>query len=74
MNPGIFFANAITVTAAATSRRVNIAMQNDLIVINPHPGERYTLAALLAACDADAAAPDDGDEWTRDDAMGEELL
>lgn len=37
-------------------------MENSRIVIDPRPGERYTLAALLAACDADAPPPDDGDD------------
>lgn len=53
---------------------VGVAMENGRIVIDPRPGKRYTLAELLAACDADAPPPGDGDDWTRDDAVGEELL
>lgn len=53
MNGGLASANAVVGVAVEPYAEVNIAMENSRIVIDPRPGERYRLAALLAACDAE---------------------
>lgn len=53
---------------------VGVGMENGRIVIDPRPAKRFTLAELLAACDSAAPPPEDDDDWTRDGAVGEELL
>jgi antitoxin ChpS len=55
--------------------QVDIQFRNGLLVIEPRPKPKYTLAELLARCDAGGLVPTADDaEWMNDGPVGEEAL
>jgi antitoxin ChpS len=53
---------------------VGIAVDGDRLVIDPKPGQRYTLAELLAASDYSEPQSADEREWVDAPAVGRELI
>ncbi len=55
--------------------QVDIQFRDGLLVVEPRPKPKYTLAELLARCDAGGLAPTADDaEWMNDGPAGEEAL
>ena len=53
---------------------VGVAMREGCLVVQPAPRLRYTLAELLAQCDATAELPVDDRAWLDAKPVGNELL
>ena len=52
---------------------VGVVVEDGRLVIEPQVRPRYTLASLLAECDASAPPPAEDLAWTGGGAVGEEL-
>ncbi len=53
---------------------VGLRIEGGQLVMEPRPGPRYSLAELLAQCDATAPRSDEDWEWLDAPAVGNELL
>ena len=53
---------------------VGVVVKDGRLVIEPQVRPRYTLATLLAECDASAPLPAEDPVWTGGAATGEELI
>lgn len=53
---------------------VGVAVDAGRLIVEPHPGPRYSLAELLAQCDLSLAADPDDNAWLGAPAVGAELL
>jgi antitoxin ChpS len=54
--------------------KVDLAVDNGRLVVEPHPRPRYTLAELLAASDYSKPQPPEEREWVDAPAVGRERL
>ncbi|AOY65047.1 MULTISPECIES: AbrB/MazE/SpoVT family DNA-binding domain-containing protein [Xanthomonas] len=54
--------------------KVGLAVDNGRLVVEPHARPRYTLADLLAQCDASAELASEDREWLDAKPVGGELL
>lgn len=54
--------------------KVGLSVDNGRLVIEPQPQPRYTLADLLAECDASADRSPEDQEWLEAKPVGSELL
>ena len=54
--------------------KVGLAVDNGRLVVDPHPGPRYTLDELLAQCDTSAELTAEDHAWIGDAPMGNELI
>jgi antitoxin ChpS len=54
--------------------KVGLAVDGGRLIVQPQPGQRYTLEELLAQCDTSADAADEDRGWLDDKAAGNELI
>lgn len=54
--------------------KVGIAVDNGRLVVEPQGRARYTLAELLAQCDASAESSEEDRDWLESKPVGDELL
>jgi antitoxin ChpS len=54
--------------------KVGIAVDNGRLVVEPQGRPRYTLAELLAQCDASADSSEEDRDWLENKPFGNELL
>lgn len=54
--------------------KVGIAVDNGRLVVEPQARPRYTLAELLAQCDASAEPSKEDRDWLESKPVGNELL
>jgi antitoxin ChpS len=64
----------LDVVALSAGRHVALTVEDGRIVVAPRPRARYTMAELLAQCDADAPLSDEDREWVDTRPVGNELL
>jgi antitoxin ChpS len=53
---------------------VGIAVEDGRLVVEPHRQPRYTMAELLAQCNAEAPLSQEDREWLGDAPIGSELI
>lgn len=58
----------------APGSKVERVVENGRLVVEPQTRPRYTLAELLAQCDASAEIVEEDREWLDDTPVGNELL
>jgi antitoxin ChpS len=63
--------NILHLKAGAT---VGIDVQNNQLIIDPSPRPRYSLEALLSACDEHMPLSDEDKAWANQPPVGQELL
>ena len=54
--------------------KVDIAVDDGRLIVKPQSRPRYSLAKLLAQCDAKAALSKRDKEWVRSKRVGRELI
>lgn len=60
--------------ALAPNTQVGLTVADGRLIVEPHPRRRYTLAELLAQCDADAPPADEDRAWLDAPPVGREAL
>jgi antitoxin ChpS len=53
---------------------VGVSVSDGKLIVYPHPKPRYTLAELLAQCDASAQRTPEDDAWLNDGPAGREEI
>ena len=57
-----------------TNDSIDISVVDGKLIIDPHPGPRYSLAELLAACDTNVPSTMEDAAWIGDDRVGREAI
>lgn len=54
--------------------KVALRIEDGRLVVEPRPRPRYSLAELVARCDAEAPVDDEAREWDQAEPVGREAL
>jgi antitoxin ChpS len=60
--------------ALAPNTQVGLTVAHGKLIVEPHPRPRYTLAELVAQCDANAPATGEDRAWLDAPPLGREAL